>query len=142
MITCLDDILGLILVQLEHVGDGAQPWLIIDDVFNVYCRLVLMVGASYTNQCTNKDMISLDERTRVDQRHAADAAPCRVDSCAESNHLHRVALLPTTRALDMVHLTLVVHVSEGSGCVVHRAEVVEETTQGIQGLQVVARFYL
>ena len=42
----LDDILGLILVQLEHVGDGAQPWLIIDDVFNVYCRLVLMVGAT------------------------------------------------------------------------------------------------
>ena len=42
----------------------------------------------------------------------------------------------------MVYLTMVVNVSKGAGCVVHRAEVVEETTQGIQGLQVVARFYL
>ena len=69
-----------------------------------------------------------------------DAAPSRVYGCAEENHLHRVALLPTTRALDMVYLTLVVNVSKGAGCVVHRSEVIEETPQGMQGLHVVSSF--
>ena len=69
-----------------------------------------------------------------------DAAPSRVYGCAEANHLHRVALLPTARSLDMVYLTLVVNISKGAGCVVHRAEVIEETPQGIQGLHVTARF--
>ena len=68
-----------------------------------------------------------------------DAAPGRVYGCAEANHLHRVALLPTTRAFDMVYLTMVVNVSKGAGCVVHRAEVIEEPPQGIQGLNVVTR---
>ena len=45
-----------------------------------------------------------------------------------------------SHALDLVHLSLVVHVSKGA--VVHRAEVVEEIPQGIQGLQVVARFHM
>ena len=69
-----------------------------------------------------------------------DAAPSRVYGCAEGNHLHRVALLPTSRSLDMVYLTLVVNISKGAGCVVHRAEVTEETSQGIQGLHVVSGF--
>ena len=42
----------------------------------------------------------------------------------------------------MVHPTLVVDISKGAGCVVHSAEVIEETPQGIQGLHVVSRFYL
>ena len=42
----------------------------------------------------------------------------------------------------MVHLTLVIHKSKGAGCVVHRAEVVEETPQGIQGLHFVARSHV
>ena len=67
-------------------------------------------------------------------------AESRVYACAEANHLHRVALLPTDRSLDMVYLTLVVNISKGAGCVVHRAEVTEETPQGIQGLHVEAQF--
>ena len=39
----------------------------------------------------------------------------------------------------MVYLTMVVNVSKGAGCVVHRAEVIEEPPQGIQGLNVVTR---
>ena len=70
------------------------------------------------------------------------AATSRMDGGTKSYHLYGVALLPATRALDVVHLTLVVHVSKGAGRVVHCAEVVEETPQGIQGVQVVASFHI
>ena len=53
-----------------------------------------------------------------------------------SEHLHRVALLPTAG----LYLALVVNIAKGAGRVVHRAEVIEETPQGIQGLHVLSRF--
>ena len=60
---------------------------------------------------------------------------------AESYHLHVVAVLSSTRALRMVRLTLVIHISKCAGCVVHRAEVVEERAV-IQGLHHVARAHV
>ena len=53
-----------------------------------------------------------------------DAAPSSMDGCAESYLLHGVALLPTPRALNVVHLTLVIHISRGAGCVLHSAQAV------------------
>ena len=61
--------------------------------------------------------------------HAHTHARALSLGCAEANHLHRVALLPTAGSLDVVYLTLVVNISKGAGCVVHRAEVTEEMPQ-------------
>ena len=67
-----------------------------------------------------------------------DAAPNRMDGGAKSYHLHSVDLWPATRALSVVSVTVVVLISKGVDFVVHCAEVVEETPQGFQAVQVVA----